>query len=91
MATYLSYDIAVRSTSSVPDDKVKTKSWAMQPPKEMIFSSCNRFSSIFSRTEEVHKMSTRAKLVMKKYMGVWRGGWRTIATIINELPMMAVI
>ena len=44
----------------------------MQPAKDMIFLFPRRQDNNFGVTDVVYKMSKKAKLLRKKYIGVWR-------------------
>ena len=44
----------------------------MQPAKDMIFLFPRRQDNSFGVTDVVYKMSKKAKLLRKKYIGVWR-------------------
>lgn len=48
-----------------------------------------RFSSNLGRTVDVQMMSKTARLVRKKYIGVWRPGYRLMAVTMRVFPARA--
>ena len=59
----------------------------MQPAKEMIFLFSRRQANSFGVTDVVYKMSKKAKLLRKKYIGVWRRLSAHIREMMTPFPV----
>lgn len=69
MAMYLSKDMEISSTISVPVKRCKKKIWEMQPSKEMVLRSAKKSMIIFGVAKEDRHMSMRDRLLRRKYIG----------------------
>lgn len=81
--------------SSIPDSVTKMKwrknIWDTQLAKEMLLSWNQKIANTFGMVTVDKKISARANIVRKKYMGSWRLCSIEISNIRNVLPITATI